>query len=488
MALYYEVRSARGINMKKYGLLIVTAFLFSLILMFGSVNEVKADALEFELDVESIAPTNEDVVVDVYADFDNIVEAKWESGKQTVDYFADAGEDVLISRAGGYFYVKKNGEYSVYLEDEKGNKSVQTIKIGNIDKKKPELDCKLDARDRSKAVITLTYSDDVAVKNVIYYYGRLKDADDERWSHGIYVEGNTFEAYKNATISIKVTDTAGNARIKYINIKYINRTNLNVNYGMKEKIQVVSYYGNIQLSINSIEPIMLEEDRPGYVVSYYLQNLSYGGKNTCYSTNRNFKVYDKKGKELETSCLEQYSDNSYAAIVPKVILSSTGDHCSFIVYGKEEPAYLDYCYWNDSLNREYLRILCKEDYDQMSTEQVIPKSTTTMEFVEDYRVSGGSYTGFLVNKLMQGVGTLKYDDGNVYVGEFYGGQCNGYGMLTYATEAVYKGEFIKGKREGYGVLYEHNGLTYAGAWENDNMRNIKLTRPNGEFLWMKAKD
>lgn len=470
--------------MRKYLLRIAVMLCFSFPLLFGTKAVVKASVPEFELEQDISEETNQVVTVEVYADYSEVVEAKWCKGKESINYFRNNGEDVLYAGEAGYFEVTSNAVYTVYLKDKLGREAVQTITIDNIDKKKPSIDYNLDATDRGVGVITLQVEDNVAVDKVVYYYGKLKDPEDDRWANGNEVKGNTFNIYRNGTVSVKATDTAGNAKIKYISIKYINKTNKNLNYGMKEKVQVASYYGILTLNIQSIESITLTDDRPAYLVNYYLDNISYGGKKTCYSTNLNFKVYDSKGRELETACYDYSEEHKTASILPKYISSNTGANCSFLVYGTEEPSYLEYYYWDDNLDRSFVKILCETDYKQNNEDPTPTANSSEIVTVTDSTQSNGTYSGTIVDGVLQGVGVYTYLNGDVYTGEFYKGKAEGYGEIVFKYDgSVYRGGFINNARNGYGVYYDSNGVTYTGLWEDNLFVEGKIISNRGTVLW-----
>lgn len=110
----------------------------------------------------------------------------------------------------------------------------------------------------------------------------------------------------------------------------------------------------------------------------------------------------------------------------------------------------------------------------------------------------GGYGGDLMNGVPQGKGTLLYDDGDTYEGEFLGGKFHGKGVSTrndgnirYDGEwrngkfhgegiyyyskgdpqnrAHYQGRFFNGVRVGKGVLMWKDGTSYEGDFEENKM-------------------
>ncbi|GIQ79822.1 hypothetical protein KIPB_003641 [Kipferlia bialata] len=66
-----------------------------------------------------------------------------------------------------------------------------------------------------------------------------------------------------------------------------------------------------------------------------------------------------------------------------------------------------------------------------------------------------------------GFGSYRYTNGDVYKGEWQGGEPSGYGTKRYHTGCVYTGNWAGGKYEGYGTLRTQSGMTYDGEWKGD---------------------
>ena len=102
---------------------------------------------------------------------------------------------------------------------------------------------------------------------------------------------------------------------------------------------------------------------------------------------------------------------------------------------------------------------------------------------------GSSYEGEFRYGLPHGWGTQKWQDGAVYVGEFFesfrtghgqqtfdngdnfagewkGGFMHGKGVYTWVDGSKYVGTFFEGLMEGKGILTLANGESYDGEWKN----------------------
>ena len=472
--------------MKRYVSYLAVVCLIGLSALFGNSMTVKGADTDFALRVESTEPTNQPVKVIVTADSNRCTEMKWAKGNKDITFFQTKGDDVLYSKKKLYFMAETNGTYSVYVKDTKGKETIKIIDITNIDKKKPTITYRLDATDRSCASISMDIEDKNTITDVRYYYGKLTKAEDKRWNNAIELkEPYEFVIYKNGTTTVRVTDLAGNVALKTISVKYINRTNQNVDYGMDESIQIMDYFGKIVLRINSVNPITYGDQQKGYSINYYVKNVDYAGMNTCFVSNRKFRVYNSQGKELQTAPIEFNLDGTFCSKTPEQINSGRDNHYSFIVYGEEQPAYVDYIYWNSQLQKTSIRILLTKDFAQEVRE---PSQVVTNQYkiekVKDYKINNASYSGTTVNEVRQGVGRYTYEDGSVYEGEFYQGKRHGYGKMTYRDHSTYEGEFLNDQCDGFGVYREYGGYLFTGIWKEGSRIKGKLVDTRGKIYYI----
>ena len=82
-------------------------------------------------------------------------------------------------------------------------------------------------------------------------------------------------------------------------------------------------------------------------------------------------------------------------------------------------------------------------------------------------LSYGRYEGEIKNNLMEGKGTLYYNDGNRYEGEFHNNNREGKGILFFQSGSKYIGEYKNGKANGKGILYFFSGNRFEGEFKND---------------------
>ena len=87
--------------------------------------------------------------------------------------------------------------------------------------------------------------------------------------------------------------------------------------------------------------------------------------------------------------------------------------------------------------------------------------------------NGNIYEGEWKNDKSHGTGTYKFKNGNVYTGEFKGGKRDGLGTFLYPDGEKYVGDYKNGKRTGQGVYTFKNGNTYDGEfWDGVKMERV----------------
>ena len=75
------------------------------------------------------------------------------------------------------------------------------------------------------------------------------------------------------------------------------------------------------------------------------------------------------------------------------------------------------------------------------------------------------YSGSIVHGKMNGNGTLRFKNGDVYQGHFVNGSFDGKGTYTAKEGWVYEGQFVKGQPEGKGKLTTEKNVIYEGTFK-----------------------
>ena len=91
------------------------------------------------------------------------------------------------------------------------------------------------------------------------------------------------------------------------------------------------------------------------------------------------------------------------------------------------------------------------------------------------------------NHRLNGQGTLTYDNGDTYTGEFKNGSFNGQGTFKSHEGWIYQGEFKSGQADGQGKLTTENKVTYKGKFKQGIFKRMRINwfsyiRVTGLFL------
>lgn len=77
-----------------------------------------------------------------------------------------------------------------------------------------------------------------------------------------------------------------------------------------------------------------------------------------------------------------------------------------------------------------------------------------------------TYKGEVKNHLMDGKGTLEFDNGDQYKGEFSKGIINGCGKYKSKMGWIFEGNFKDGKPHGHGTVIMTDKSEFKGIFEN----------------------
>lgn len=90
---------------------------------------------------------------------------------------------------------------------------------------------------------------------------------------------------------------------------------------------------------------------------------------------------------------------------------------------------------------------------------------------------GQTYDGEWVNNRMDGMADVKYANGDRYTGMVKDGAPEGRGKFVFASGDIFDGEFRQGHFNGFGRYTMKNNDYYEGAWRDDKKNG------RGEYVW-----
>ncbi len=76
------------------------------------------------------------------------------------------------------------------------------------------------------------------------------------------------------------------------------------------------------------------------------------------------------------------------------------------------------------------------------------------------------------NLLDYGFVTMKYANGDVYMGETFQKKRHGYGIYYYANGDMWYGQYINDVRSGFGVHFAVDGYMRIGEWQGEDERRV----------------
>jgi hypothetical protein len=84
--------------------------------------------------------------------------------------------------------------------------------------------------------------------------------------------------------------------------------------------------------------------------------------------------------------------------------------------------------------------------------------------------NGDKYEGDFINRLPNGQGKYTNNDGAIYIGSIIGRAFNGHGTMVYPNGDIYTGNFIYGLRDGQGKIKLPNGEIFEGIFSGGNKK------------------
>jgi len=112
-----------------------------------------------------------------------------------------------------------------------------------------------------------------------------------------------------------------------------------------------------------------------------------------------------------------------------------------------------------------------------SKEEIVLVEEVTEQIIRDPYGDKGLYTGVLVKKRPHGRGTMKYDDGRHYEGNWNHGRWHGVGRAIFANNDIFEGTYDMDQRHGHGMYQWNDGRVYTGQFFQDQRQG------RGTYTW-----
>lgn len=106
-----------------------------------------------------------------------------------------------------------------------------------------------------------------------------------------------------------------------------------------------------------------------------------------------------------------------------------------------------------------------DSYDGSSLNKSRSRSSSSPTCRESHSHGYFGATDWLGRK--HGYGVMKFDNQDVYYGEWHEGQMSGNGTFKYSNGDIYTGVFLANKKHGHGLMKYKAGGHYDGEWQYD---------------------
>lgn len=139
--------------------------------------------------------------------------------KTTEDFKTSASTEIKLNASNtGSFKVTKNGTFTILINDNAGNQTIELVKVSNIDKTVPSLTLEYKVMNQ-KATISYSAKDSSGIKSIKYLKGNNKDVTSTKWTSSKDVtSAKNFIVTSAGNYSVLVEDMAGNKTIQVINV------------------------------------------------------------------------------------------------------------------------------------------------------------------------------------------------------------------------------------------------------------------------------
>ncbi|XP_010531739.1 PREDICTED: uncharacterized protein LOC104807969 [Tarenaya hassleriana] len=124
----------------------------------------------------------------------------------------------------------------------------------------------------------------------------------------------------------------------------------------------------------------------------------------------------------------------------------------------------------------------------IGSKPVTEKKTNSGSWVKKYN-NGDVYEGEFHRGKCSGSGVYYYSMKGKYEGDWIDGKYDGHGVETWAKGSRYRGQYRQGMRHGIGIYRFYTGDVYAGEWSNGQCHGCGVytsedgSRYAGEFKW-----
>ena len=311
------------------------------------------------------------------------------------------------------------------------------------------------------------------------FYGKL-DNDFKREGEGIVVYNNN-DIFIGEWESDNLTNNKGILIYKNgdlykgeFNINIFNKEEYTLTdedtekYNISEKLKFIEeYFPNDINTINFLskydeEIIKKELDKSDI---YEIWNLGMEYKNSFLKKKKEIDSLKEKSKEL--SILSTYNEKIELIKEIEILFNFTNKLRKYIIFSNKS---LNNILINDedikNLDKNFIHFNQISFFKGLINDDGIDFKCKEGKGIMKYN-NGDLYEGEWKNDKKEGNGIMKFENGNIYEGEWKNDLIEGKGIMKCKNGEQYEGEWANNKREGHGKMKYINGEEYEGEWKND---------------------
>lgn len=142
--------------------------------------------------------------------------------------------------------------------------------------------------------------------------------------------------------------------------------------------------------------------------------------------------------------------------------------------GKGEEQFKDGTYFKGNFYKDYkigygiLSYQNGKQFEGFFNTEKYGQNITGLFKVCYYNIENEISLGSIINGILNGNNIYTWENGDIYIGEYYNGIQQGFGLFIFDSY-IYYGTWINGKQHGYGILMENNNdkkIYIVGEWRH----------------------
>ena len=261
---------------------------------------------------------------------------------------------------------------------------------------------------------------------------------------------NIFKKEINNDLNSHLISENSNFKAKNIDIK-LNFDNLNENFSKKNSDNINLKYDDYKFNENELNSIT------GMSWDKIIKDIE-----ECNNQNKNEEILGVNKSDTNEDFCDIYLDKiNYE----KFLKSGQKDFTKwYIEYKKENPnlKIKEFIYHDSNSNITNKKI---KNSTSLRRKSYLEKKYCKIKFENNEEFEGERL--HIISDKINGYGVYKYNNGDLYEGDFIEGNRQGLGEYVYLDKTFYRGEWENDKKNGRGI-YSNGEKEFNGIWKDNN--------------------